>query len=128
MGWSVTPLCVISALAILIAPLFGGCVTKTQADARARQAYLAGQQAAYASMSGQGQVVVIIGPVEHPQVPWVEGLTLAQAIATANYTNRHNPKAITIIRQDGEITVDPRDVLGGNLVPLQPGDRVMIQE
>ena len=56
-------------------------------------------------------------------VPWVEGLTLAQAIATAKYTGLRNPKAITITRQGGEISVDPRDLLGGHVVvPLQSGD------
>jgi hypothetical protein len=111
----------------LIAPLYCGCVTEAQASARARAAYIAGQKAAFASMAGLGQGVAIIGPVEHPNVPWVEGLTLAQAIATANYTSHRNPKAITITRHGGEITVDPRDLLGGHVVPLQPGDTITIR-
>ena len=83
-------------LALVIAPWFCGCVTEAQANARAKAAYHEGQKAAFASMAGLGQGVVIAGPVEHPNVPWVEGLTLAQAIATANYTSHRNPKAITI--------------------------------
>jgi hypothetical protein len=112
----------------LIATLFCGCVTRSQANARAREAYLAGQKAAFASMAGQGQVVVITGPVQHPNVPWVEGLTLSQAIATANYTSHRNPKAITITRQGEEISVNPRDLLSGHVVPLQPGDTITIRE
>jgi hypothetical protein len=114
------------ALTLLISVLFGGCVTEAQAGARERAAYLAGQKAALASIAG-GQGVAIIGPVEHPNVPWVEGLTLAQAIATANYTSHRNPKAITITRQGEEISVNPRDLIGGHVVPLQPGDTIRIE-
>ena len=128
MGCSRKSLCVSGALALLIAPLFCGCVTRSQANARARESYLAGQKAAFASMAGQGQVVVITGPVQHPNVPWVEGLTLSQAIATANYTSHRNPKAITITRQGEEISVNPRDLLSGHVVPLQPGDTITIRE
>ncbi len=60
-------------------------------------------------------------------MPWVEGLTLAQAIATANYTSHRNPKTITITRQGEEISVDPRDLIGGHVVQLQPGDKITIQ-
>jgi hypothetical protein len=111
----------------LIATLFCGCVTRSQANAQARAAYLAGQKAAFASIA-QGQGVVIVGPVQYPNVPWVEGLTLSQAIATANYTSHRNPKAITITRQGEEIRVNPRDLLNGHVVPLQPSDTITIRE
>jgi hypothetical protein len=120
--------CVGGAWVFLIATLFCGCVTRSHANARAREAYLAGQKAAFASMAGQGQGVVIAGPVQYPNVPWVEGLTLSQAIATANYTSHRNPKAITITRQGEEISVNPRDLLNGHVVPLQPGDTITIRE
>ncbi len=117
-----------AVLALLIAPLFCGCVTESQANARARAAYLAGQKAAFASLGGLGKGVAIIGPVDHPNVPWVEGLTLAQAIATANYTSHRNPKSIAITRQGEEIAVDPHDLTTGHVVPLQPGDTIKIRE
>jgi hypothetical protein len=120
--------CVGGAWVFLIATLFCGCVTRSQADAQAQAAYLAGQKAAFASMAEQGQGVVIVGPVQHPNVPWVAGLTLSQAIATANYTGRRNPKAITITRQGEDISVNPRDLLSGHVVPLQPGDTITIRE
>ena len=119
-------ICISGTLALLITPLFCGCVTEAQAGARERAAYLAGQKAALASV-GVGQGVTIIGAVEHPNVPWVEGLTLSQAIATANYTSHRNPKDITITRQGEEIIVNPRDLIGGHVVPLQPGDTVKIE-
>ena len=113
-----------------MATSFCGCVTKAQARAQAQAAYLAGQNDAYAKMAGQGQgeAVVIVGPVEHSQVPWVEGLTLSQAIATANYTSRHNPKAITITRQGEQASVNPKVLLNGQVVPLEPGDTITIRE
>ena len=127
MGWPQKTICVSGVLALLITPLFCGCVTEAQANARVRAAYLAGQKDAFASIAGQGQGVFINGPVQHPNVPWVEGLTLAQAIATANYTSHRNPKGITITRHGGEITVNPRDLLTGHAVPLEPGDKIAIQ-
>ena len=113
---------------LLLALVAAGCVTRSQANAQARAAYLASQKDALASMAGQGQGVTIVGSVQHPNVPWVEGLTLAQAIATADYTGHHNPKVITITRQGEEISVNPRDLLSGHVVPLQPGDTITIRE
>ena len=113
---------------LLMATSFCGCVTKSQARAQAQAAYLAGQQDALAKMAGQGQGIVIIGPVEHPNVPWVEGLTLSQAIATANYISRHNPKTITITRQGEQASINPKELLNGHVVPLEPGDTITIRE
>lgn len=112
----------------MLAPWLCGCVTEAQANARARAAYLAGQKSGFASVAGEGKVVVVVGPVEHPNVPWVEGLTLAQAIATANYTGLHNPRHITISRQGEDIAVNPHDLLSGHTVLLQPGDTIKIRE
>ena len=128
MDWTPKSICVSGILVLLIAPFFCGCVTKAQANARERAAYLAGQRAALASVAGQGQGVSIIGPVKYPNVPWVEGLTLAQAIATATYTSHRNPKIITIMRQGEEISIHPRDLFGGHVVPLQPGDTITLHE
>jgi hypothetical protein len=113
---------------LLLALVAAGCVTRSQARVQAQAAYLAGQKAAFASIAGQGQGVVITGPVQYSNVPWVEGLTLSQAIATANYTGRRNPRGITISRQGEEISVNPRNLLSGHVVPLQPGDTITIRE
>jgi hypothetical protein len=114
--------------ALLMATSFCGCVTQSQARAQEQAAYLAGQRDALAKMAGVEQAVVIVGPVEHPNVPWIEGLTLSQAIATANYTSRHNPREITITRHGEQATVNPRDLLKGHMVPLEPGDTITIRE
>ena len=106
-----------------------GCVTKSSADARVRLAYLAGQKSAYEKMKEQlPDSVFIVGPVKIPEVPWVEGLTLAQAIATANYTGRHTPREIIIFRQGEQASINPKDLLDGHAIPLESGDRITIRE
>ena len=115
--------------ALLMATSFCGCVTRSQARAQAQAAYLAGQNDALVKMAAdQHTSVFIVGPVEHPNVPWVEGLTLSQAIATANYTSIHNPKTIIITRQGEQAVISPKVLLNGNVVPLEPGDTITIRE
>ncbi len=115
--------------ALLMATSFCGCVTKSQARAQAQVAYLAGQNNALTKMAAdQRTSVFIVGPVQNSEVPWVEGLTLAQAIATANYTGRHNPKEITITRQGEQASINPKDLLNGHVVPLEPGDTITLRE
>jgi hypothetical protein len=121
--------CVGGISALLMATSFCGCVTKSQARAQAQAAYLAGQQDALAKMAAdQRTSVFIVGPVHKSEVPYVVGLTLAQAIATANYTGRHNPKGITITRQGEQASINPKDLLNGHVVPLEPGDTITIRE
>jgi hypothetical protein len=113
---------------LLLMLVVSGCVTRSQANAQARAAYLAGLNAALTSVAVHGQGVIIVGPVQHPNIPWVEGLTLSQAIATAEYTGHRNPKAIIITRQGEQASVDPHDLLGGHVVLLEPGDTITIRE
>jgi hypothetical protein len=124
--------CVGAASAILVssAMLFCGCVTESKAQARAQAAYLAGQNAALRQQQAQSLApgVTVIGPVQHPDVPWVEGLTLAQAVATANYLGQHNPKEIVITRQGESAKLAPKMLLNGVNVPLEPGDIITIHE
>jgi hypothetical protein len=115
-------------VAILILALAAsGCVSKSKADAQARAAFFAGEKAEYEGMNARTHITVL-GDVQNHQVPWVDGLTLAQAIATANYTGLNNPKEIIIKRQDKEIHVNPQDLLRGQNVPLQRGDTVTIRQ
>ena len=124
--------CVGVTLAIWVSSgmLFCGCVSKSKAQARAQQAYLAGQNAALRQQQAQTPApgVTVIGPVQNPDVPWVEGLTLAQAIATANYLGQHDPKGIVITRQGESAKVAPKMLLNGVDVPLEPGDIITIHE
>jgi hypothetical protein len=116
------------ALAISAAALLAGCTTKSTAQAKAQQAFLAGQDAALRQqLAAQFSGVTVVGPVQNPQVPWVAGLTLAQAIATANYLDPHEPGQITITRQGETAQIDPKVLLNGVQVPLEPGDVVELR-
>ncbi len=112
---------------LLILIVTSGCVSKSKAKADARAAYVAGQRDAFASIAAaQNTNIKVNGPVQNPTVPWVEGLTLAQAIATANYTGREAPKEIILLRRGESATIAPRDLLNGGDVPLEPGDAITL--
>jgi protein involved in polysaccharide export with SLBB domain len=114
------------ALILIFAVAAAGCTTRSKANAEARAAFLVGQNTAMQQQL-QVQSVTIIGPVQNPQVPWVAGLTLAQAIATANYLDSHEPRQIIITRQGESARLDPKVLLRGHDVPLEPGDVIEIQ-
>jgi hypothetical protein len=120
----------VSVILSLSAILFCGCVTKSKADAQVREAYLAGQNAALRQQQAQAQApgVTVIGPVQNPDVPWVEGLTLTQAIATAKYLGQHDPKEIILTRQGESAKLAPKMLLNGADVPLEPGDTITLHE
>jgi hypothetical protein len=78
--------------------------------------------------TGRQPSIAVIGPVENHEVPWIEGLTFAQALATAKYTSWHDPKEIILRRQGEEGRINPKDLLNGNDVPLEPGDIIIVRE
>lgn len=111
---------------LVLALAAAGCVSKSEADARARAAYMAGQQAAYQSIQGTMTDVTFLGSVEKHHVPWATGLTLAQALATANYTGKEDPQEIILKRNSVETLVDPKQLLNGQDVSLRPGDVISV--
>lgn len=127
------------ALGLLVLLPLTGCVTKSQADAQARIAFLQGQNEVL--MRGQNQNqrpaqslpqanglnVRIVGPVNNPVVPWRIGLTLAQAIVSAGYSGNTDPSAITIRRSGQDIPVDPKGLLNGEDFVLEIGDVIELQ-
>ena len=120
-------------LLVLLVPL-AGCVTKSQADARARLAFLEGQNQALMRMQqnapvpqSSGPGVTFIGPVQNPAVPWRIGLTLAQAVVSAQYTRATDPSAIIIHRNGEDIPVNPKGLLNGEDFALQLGDVIEIK-
>ena len=121
------------ALSIPAVALLAGCTTKSTAQANAQQAYLAGQNAALRrqleqqQQASQAPGVTVVGSVQNSQVPWVAGLTLAQAVATANYLGAQAPKEIIIKRQGESATLDADVLLNGVAVPLEPGDVVELR-
>ena len=110
---------------VLLAVLASGCVSKSKARAEAQRAYMAGQQAAMARMQqAQGPSVTINGQVRNSVVPWTEGLTLTKALAAAEYYGRTDPRAIIIVHNGIGRRYDPKQVLSGPDIPLEPGDMV----
>ena len=117
---------IVFVISILALVAVTGCVTKSKADAQAKAAYLAGQKAAYDSMGQKMMDVVVLGNVSKHEVPWVAGLTLSQALATADYTGSHDPTEIVVKRNSVQTRVDPKQLLAGKDMTLEPGDTVMV--
>jgi hypothetical protein len=116
----------VSVIVILMFAI-SGCKTKSNSELQVQQAYIAGQEAALKQMQASGEGVTVNGPVEHSFVPWVAGLTLAQAIATANYVGPNEPNQIIITRQGESATLDAKTLLRGNDVPLEIGDVIELR-
>ena len=102
-----------------------GCTTQSKARLKEQNAFLAGQNAA--SRQQQSPGVTVLGAVQNSAVPWVAGLTLAQAVATANYIGLHEPRQIILTRQGESAVLEPKVLLSGAVVPLEPGDVVEIR-
>lgn len=116
-------LCILSMLALV--PV-AGCVSKATADAEAKAAFVAGQKAAYQSMQSSTTEITVLGNVQKHEIPWVDGLTLAHALATAGYTGAHDPTDIILRRNSVQTEISPRDLLNGQDVPLHPGDVISV--
>ena len=116
---------------VLVTAGIAGCVTKSKADRQARMAYLAGKRDAYLEIQEQrtrGPSVNFMGPVTTHGVKWTPGLTLSQAIVKAGYIGEQDPKRIVIRRKGQDLTVDPKQLLAGQDVPLEAGDLIDLQD
>jgi len=116
------------ALVILMLALAAtGCATQSKARLKEQNAFLAGQNSTLRQQQAQTAGVTVLGAVQNSAVPWVAGLTLAQAVATANYIGLHEPRQIILTRQGESASLEPKVLLGGAVVPLEPGDVVEIR-
>ena len=122
---------ILIAMSLLIsaATLVSGCKTGSRARADQQAAFLAGQNALLRQQQAQQfSTVTILGPVHTHTVPWVAGLTLAQAVATADYLGSRAPTEIIITAGVGDsATLDGTVLLNGTAVPLEAGDVVDIR-
>jgi hypothetical protein len=110
---------------IFVALAFSACTTKSGARRDAEAAFQSGQQL---GQQQQQPVVFFRGYVRRLAVPWVEGLTLAQALVQADYTGALDPRLITVTRGGELHRIDVRRLLSGREDPLlEPGDLVEIQ-
>ena len=116
-------------LLVSAAALVPGCATRPGAKADQQAAFLAGQNALLRQQQAQQfPTVTILGPVHNHTVPWVAGLTLAQAVATADYLGSRAPTEIIITAGVGDsATLDGAVLLNGTAVPLEAGDVVEIR-
>ncbi|HEY1719378.1 MAG TPA: hypothetical protein VGH42_13955 [Verrucomicrobiae bacterium] len=120
-----------SLFILLFASVAGGCASKSKImmqQARQQAAFLAGQNAVLRQeQQQQTPSVTVVGPVQNQQVPWVAGLTLVQAIATANYLDSREPEQIIITRDGESATIDPNVLMNGANVPLEAGDVIELR-
>jgi hypothetical protein len=115
------------SLLLLLALALSGCVSKSKANAQARAAFLAGQQQAEVRMQQvQGPSVTVNGEVRNRIVPWTQGMTLAKAVVAAEYTGAKDPAQIIVVHLGVAHRVDPKQLLSGADIPLQPGGIVQI--
>lgn len=116
---------------ILTCGVFAGCASRSKAKLKEQNAFLAGQNIALMQQQAQRDAqtpgVTVVGPVQHPRVPWVAGLTLAQAVATANYVSTDEPKQIIITRNGESAALDATVLLNGADIPLQIGDVIEVR-
>jgi hypothetical protein len=113
---------------LILSAAVTGCATGSKARLKEQNAFLAGQNAALRQQQpSQMPSVTIVGPVQNPQVPWVAGLTLVQAIATANYLDAREPKQIIITHYGESATLDANILLNGAPVPLEAGDVIELR-
>lgn len=116
---------------LIFALAAAGCTTKSTARLREENAYLAGQNTMLRQQQAQAAEqtpgVTVVGAVQHPQVPWVAGLTLTQAIATADYVGAEAPKQIIITRHGESATLDAGVLLNGATIPLETGDVIELR-
>jgi hypothetical protein len=113
---------------LMIALAAAGCTTKSSSRSDAQVSFLAGQNMIMQrQLAAQFNGVTVIGAVQNQQVPWVEGLTLAQAVATANYIGQDEPKQIIITHQGESATLDANVLFGGTPIPVEPGDVIELR-
>ena len=92
---------------------------------------MAGQQQAVARMQQvqaqtQGPSVTVNGEVRNRVIPWTEGLTLAKAVLAADYYGAADPGQIILVHHGIATRLDPKQLLTGVDIPLQPGDIVQL--
>ena len=123
-----------SGLLALLTLCLTSCVSKARARAEARAAFLAGQQQALERMQQNAPAgptvsptVTFIGEVKNRLIPWTADLTLAKAIVAADYYGSVDPASIVLIRDGQQTVYDPKKLLQGADILLEPRDVVEIR-
>jgi hypothetical protein len=105
-----------------------GCVSQSTARREHLKAYEEGRQKALSEQATQNDPVVWFrGDIRNPRVPWREGLTLAEALLTAQYTWSWDPHLITVTRDGKVYPVNPKMLMRGTDNPvLEAGDIIEV--
>src|SRR5436190_18092737 len=107
-------------VSLFLIALFCGCVSKSKSQVQAYQAYIAGQRDA--SARTQNPTVTVIGDVKNHSVRWVDGLTLAQGLLSAEYQGAWDPRQISVTRAGETYKIKMKAFLAGaEQPPLEPG-------
>lgn len=123
----------VCSILLLLSLGLAGCASNAKTKAQIQHAYAAGVEAGKIQ-AGQQQMqqsgvpqVKILGHVRNQVLDWSDGMTLARALADAEYLEQNTPTAITIYRNGQPLRIDPQRLLAGEDYPLYPGDTVVIQ-
>ncbi|MCW5553561.1 MAG: MoaD/ThiS family protein [Verrucomicrobiae bacterium] len=110
---------------LLLTLTAGGCVSRAKSEARAQAAFAAGQQHATTQLLESRRTSIrVIGSVRNPEIPWMDDLTLAEALVAADYASPRDPRQIVIIRRGERLPVEPQALLRGEDFLLAPGDTI----
>jgi hypothetical protein len=113
-------------LFLLGACLLGGCVSKSKSQAQMFEAYTIGQREALRQQ--QTASVTVSGEVKNHSIPWTPELTLARALAAAEYQGLWEPRQILISRNGQVFTVNVKGLLNGLDDPvLEAGDQIEVR-
>lgn len=112
---------------LLLAVLVGGCVSSSKARRKEREAFQLGQQQGAVARPAEQPSIWFRGLIRHPRIPWTEGITLAQAMVTAEFTGAIQPGSVRVIRQGQAYPIDLKLLLRGEVDPLlEAGDIVEV--
>jgi hypothetical protein len=119
----------VSGCVVLLVMGLAGCASRPTVKQQREQAFEEGRQKALQEQTkDQAPVVLFRGDVRNTRVPWREGLTLAEALVTAQYTWTWDPRLVTVTRQGETHSINPKRLMRGQDNPeLEPGDLVEVR-
>lgn len=111
-----------------LALLATGCATRESTRRDLQRALTEDRIHAEAEKKLKEPAVWFRGDIRNPRVSWREGLTLAQALAEAQFTHDWNPRLISVTRDGQVYPVNTRRLLRGQDNPeLLPGDIIEVR-
>lgn len=121
-----------AGLVLLVLVGLPGCTSRKAANRQAAVAYqmgLSGAQirAQQAEDRQRRQVIALTGTVRLTEIPWFEGMGVAEALLQAEYTGLTNPFRVLIYRAEKVEVLSVKALLAGEDIFLQPGDLLQVE-